>query len=68
MTHHSSGKAAQSHPETAATPTWNSTAGLPDLQTEMQALIAMMPGATFAGDAPLPNEEEVEAMFDNMPV
>jgi hypothetical protein len=41
---------------------------LTGLFDEMQALLAVMPGAAFAIDAPLPTEEETEAMFDNMPV
>lgn len=35
---------------------------------EMQALMAIMPGAGRSTDAPLSTEEETEAMFDNMPV
>lgn len=42
--------------------------GLPGLFEEMQALLAVMPGAVVDCGATLPTEEEVEAMFDNMPV
>lgn len=35
---------------------------------EMQALMAVMPGTLVDRDVALPTEDEVEAMFDNMPV
>jgi hypothetical protein len=41
---------------------------LPGLFEEMQALLAVMPGAVVDRGATLPTEEEVEEMFDNMPV
>lgn len=41
---------------------------LPGLFDEMQALMAVMPGAVVDRGAVLPTEDEVEAMFDNMPV
>jgi len=41
---------------------------LPGLFEEMQALMAVMPGAVVDRGAALPTEDEVEAMFDNMPV
>jgi hypothetical protein len=41
---------------------------LSGLFDEMQALMALMPGAAFATGTQLSTEEETEAMFDNMPV
>ena len=41
---------------------------LPSLFEEMLALMAVMPGAVVDRDAKLPTDDEVEAMFDNMPV
>jgi hypothetical protein len=38
------------------------------LFTEMQALMALMPGMGRDDGRPLPSDEDVEAMFDNMPV
>lgn len=38
------------------------------LLAEMQALFSVMPGALLAQEGPLPTDDEVEAMFDNMPV
>lgn len=43
-------------------------AGLTGLFDEMTALMAVMPGAAFDANAKVMTEEEVEAMFDNMPV
>jgi hypothetical protein len=39
-----------------------------NLLSEMQALFSLMPGALMAHEGPLPTDEDVEAMFDNMPV
>lgn len=41
---------------------------LTGLFNEMQALMAVMPGAAFDTSIKLSTEEETEAMFDNMPV
>ncbi len=41
---------------------------LPGLFDEMRALMAMMPGAVVDRGASLPTDDEVEALFDNMPV
>ncbi|WP_022702873.1 hypothetical protein [Pseudorhodobacter ferrugineus] len=41
---------------------------LTGLFDEMQALMAVMPGAAFDTGAKVSTEEETEAMFDNMPV
>jgi hypothetical protein len=44
------------------------TQDLTGLFDEMQALMALLPGASYTPHKPLPTEEETEAMFDNMPV
>lgn len=41
---------------------------LTGLFDEMQALMAVMPGAAFDMGAKVSTDEETEAMFDNMPV
>lgn len=38
------------------------------LLDEMQALVSMMPGTVHRQGKPLPTDDEVEEMFDNMPV
>jgi hypothetical protein len=53
--------------------TFNAAAAAPlvpltGLFDEMQALMALMPGAALDMDRPLSSDEETEAMFDNMPV
>lgn len=41
---------------------------LTGLFDEMQALMAVMPGMVFDQNTPVATEEEIEAMFDNMPL
>ena len=41
---------------------------LTGLFDEMQALMTLMPGTVMDQNRAVPTEEEVEAMFDNMPV
>ena len=43
-------------------------AGLAGLFGNMHALITMMPGGAIDANQPLSSDEEIEAMFDNMPV
>ncbi len=47
---------------------WQTPANAQNLLSEMQALFRLMPGAVLTHDGPLPSDDEVEAMFDNMPV
>lgn len=63
MTDRSETEAANLNRPTAETP-----AGADTLLAEMQALFCLMPGALLAHEGPLPSDDEVEAMFDNMPV
>ncbi|MGO4909748.1 hypothetical protein ACEN2J_15595 [Pseudorhodobacter sp. W20_MBD10_FR17] len=44
------------------------TKPLTGLFDEMQALMAVMPGMVFDQNTPVATEEEIEAMFDNMPL
>jgi hypothetical protein len=44
------------------------TSGLTGLFDEMQALMTLMPGAAFVPATELSSQEELEEMFDNMPV
>lgn len=65
MTDRTEAKAAHLDEVKNRVPHSNELTGLFD---EMQALMALMPGAAFVPPTELSSEEELEEMFDNMPV
>lgn len=58
----------QNHTTASKTATQTPKENLNGLFDEMQALMVLMPGTVMDQSRPLPTEDEVEAMFDNMPV
>jgi hypothetical protein len=60
----------KTHTTNAATATAANSPAAPltGLFDEMQGLMALMPGAALSAQKPLLTDDEIEAMFDNMPV